>query len=231
MRARLLFIVAILSLCTVVPGRSWGDSAEKNYGSARFLPPELLSPPPEEGSKVWKDQIKLVLQAQRSLPPAELAAIKDEQKLRLEIMTVVIGPSFTRERLPKTFDLLDRVGNTTGQAVDADKRFWHTRRPYLSDPRVKLYVDPVNESPAYPSGHTTGSRVMAEVLGMLVPEKRSALRARADAVAKHRVEAGVHYPADLEGGRTLAMLIVGALTVNEKFRDDLDVARAEIGNR
>ena len=59
---------------------------------------------------------------------------------------------------------------------------------------------PLNNSPAYPSGHTTDTCVLAEILVLLLPEKMSALRARADEIAWHRVEAGVHYPVDLEGG-------------------------------
>ncbi len=222
-------VVALVCFCGVaVPSTPWAAVAEQNYIQAQFLPPQLLLPPPEEGGSAWKSQIKAILHAQRHLSPAELFAIRDEQKFRIELLTDTLGPAFTRERLPKTFALLDRVMSATGQVVDADKKFWHTRRPYLADPHVKLYVDPIDASPAYPSGHTTGSRVLAEVLGMLAPEELSALRARADAIALRRVEAGVHFPVDLEGGRLLAMLIVGALTANPDFQDDLNAAREEI---
>ena len=94
-----------------------------------------------------------------------------------------------------------------------------------------MYVNPIDASPAYPSGHSTSSRVLAEILGMLAPDKLSALRARADAVAHHRIQAGVHYPVDVEGGRMLAMLIVGYLTANEDFQDDLAAAKKEIAGK
>jgi acid phosphatase (class A) len=54
------------------------------------------------------------------------------------------------------------------------------------------------------------------------------LRARADVIAQHRIEAGVHYPNDVEGGRLLAMLIVGALSENEDFQDDVENAKKEM---
>jgi hypothetical protein len=41
-------------------------------------------------------------------------------------------------------------------------------------------------------------------LGLLFPEKLEALRERAQAIALHRIEAGVHYPVDVEGGQNLA---------------------------
>ena len=198
------------------------------YTQPQLLPPQLLVPPPAQGSAAWRKQIDAVIQAQKEIPAQDLAALKDEQNLPVEAITSVLGDSFTRDRLPKTFAMLDRVARGTGQVVEADKKFWHTRRPYLSDKRVKLLVDPIDSSPSYPSGHTAQSRVLAEVLGMLFPASLPALRARADAVAHHRVEAGVHYPVDLDGGRMLAMLIVGSMLANDDFQDDLLVARKEI---
>jgi acid phosphatase (class A) len=70
--------------------------------------------------------------------------------------------------------------------------------------------------------------VLAEVLGLLFPDRLPALRARAEDIARHRVEAGVHYPVDLDGGRLLAMLELGALTASRGFQDDLKSAREEI---
>jgi acid phosphatase (class A) len=230
MRIRNLLIVFLL--CVVaVPQASWGEDAKRDYPQVEFLSPELLPPPPEEGSAEWKAQIKAVIRAQKLLPPAEIAAIRDEQNFRVEHLTSVLDSSFNREHLPKTFALLDRVGATTHYVVEADKKFWGTRRPYLADPHVKLYVDPLDKSPAYPSGHTTGARVLAEVLGMIVPEKLPVLRLRAETIARHRVEAGVHYPVDLEGGRLLAMSIVGALLADADFRGDVNAAREEIRSR
>jgi acid phosphatase (class A) len=230
--SRFFMIAFLVSSVLGAPAPVWAfDSATPSYIETQSLPPQLLPPPPAEGSKAWKMQVEAVIAAQRAVSPADLKAMKDEQHPRIEQMTSAIGPSFTRERLPKTFALLDLVARGTGEVVDADKQFWHTRRPYLTDSRVKLLVDPIDSSPAYPSGHTAESRVLAEVLGMLVPDKLAALRARADAIARHRVEAGVHYPVDLEGGRMLAMLVVGSLAANDDFQDDVAVARKEIAHQ
>jgi acid phosphatase (class A) len=229
---RLLVIALLVSLGVAAPAPVWAfDSAQTSYVEPQFLPPQLLPPPPAEGGKAWRKQVEAVLQAQQAIPPADLAAMKDEQHIRLEQLTDLLGASFTRERLPKTFAMLDRVVRGSGQVVEADKQFWHTRRPYLADARIKLYVDPIDASPSYPSGYTAESRVLAEVLGMLVPSRLPALRARVDAIARHRVEAGVHYPVDLDGGRLLAMLIVGSLTANDDFQDDLAAARKEMAGK
>ncbi|MEI6847396.1 MAG: phosphatase PAP2 family protein [Chlorobiaceae bacterium] len=233
MRLSRLFVIVFVALLGVATPLKRGCTFEpaQNYAKVKLLQPQLLSSPPAEGTKEWGKQIDAVLQAQCCLSSKELTAIKDEQHVRLEMMTSLFGSYFTRERLPKIFAMLDRVINSTRLAIDADKKFWHTRRPYLTDSRVKLYVDPINDSPAYPSGHTTETRVLAEVLGLLNPEKITALRAHAEAIAIHRVEAGVHYPIDIEGGRILAMLIVGALTASDDFQADLATARKEISSK
>lgn len=206
---------------------AYAGMPEYSYISPDTLPPTLLSPPPVEHSSAWREQIQQVVVAQQHINAHDLDALRQEQHVRLELMTDIVGQNFTREHRPKTFALLDKVLKDSSLITEADKQFWHTRRPYLADPRVHLLVDPINSSPAYPSGHTAEARVIAEVLGLIDPNYLEILRAQADAIAQHRVEAGVHYPNDLVGGRMLAMLIVGALLADDDFQSDLAAARGE----
>jgi acid phosphatase (class A) len=222
-------LILCLAVCAPVVSIAQDGHAAGTYVDILTLPPELLPPPPEEGSADWKQQIGEVLQAQKHIPKTDLAAMKAEQHVRLELITNVIGGDFVREHLPKTFMLLDHVLADTAAISEADKQFWNLRRPYLTDHRVKLLINRIDASPAYPSGHASETRVLAEVIGMLKPGQRQALRDRADDIAEHRIEAGVHYPDDLRGGRILAMMIVGAMLNNPTFRDDLASAREEIG--
>lgn len=220
---RSLFVLFVLAFCAQPAA-----AAALYYIADNSLPPTLLVPPPTEGSPAWKKEIAEVRAAQHHLSKSDLAAIRDEQHVRLELVTRVMGPDFTLENFPNTFLLLDHALTDASAVTEADKAYWHTRRPYLADHHVKLLVNPIDASPAYPSGHTSEARVIAEVLGLLYPEKLDALRARAAEIAWHRVEAGVHYPVDLGGGHTLAMLIMGAFLQSDDFNDDLAAAQLEI---
>jgi acid phosphatase (class A) len=215
------FIVLLRPLMTQA-----GDQSPFYVGPEN-LPPSLLPWPPTEGSAEWHKQVQMVIAAQRRIAPSALSQMRDEQKMRLDIITDMMGDDFTRQKKPKTFLLLDHVLADAGLITDLDKKFWKARRPYLVDRRVELLVNPIDSSPSYPSGHTSESRVIAEVLGILYPKRLSTLRARAEVIAWHRVQAGVHDPADLEAGRLLAMLILGALTQNDTFRHDLALAQQE----
>ncbi|MDE1900494.1 MAG: phosphatase PAP2 family protein [Alphaproteobacteria bacterium] len=222
-----LFCAALSCGLTAPAAAAWWTDPNP-YVDPALLPPALLPPPPAEGSPAWRLQTDGVIAAQRLLSAGTIADIRNEQHIRVGLVTSVLEPAFTPARFPKTFALLNRVFANVTAVTETDKQFWHTRRPYLTDNHVKLYVDRLDDSPSYPSGHTSESRTVAEVLGMLFPEKRDALRARADQIATDRIKAGAHYPVDIAAGRALAMMMIGALMNDADFRADLAAARAEI---
>lgn len=227
MRGLRSFFIMLL-LCCAFYGPAHAGNHEPHYVTTADLPPQLLPPPPAEGSAAWKKNIQGVLAAQKHISTDDLMAMRDEQHLRLELIVSVIGADFTLEKFPRSYALLRNVMEDAEGISGVDKKFWHTRRPYLTDSHVRLMVDRIDQSPAYPSGHTTDTRVVAEVAGLLFPEHLTDLRAKADSIAHHRIEAGVHYPDDIDGGRMLAMLIVGSLMKSDDFKDDLAAARDEL---
>lgn len=227
-----LFLLGFLLSALATP-HVWAQSAAnldapQPYLDAKNFPPELLPVPPQEGTKAHRWQVEAVLTAQQQITADDKSAMLDEQHLRLELLTDTLADNVARDTHPAIFHLLDRVWADTRGITDQAKNFWHTRRPYLVDSRVTLGVDPLDNSPAYPSGHTCGSMVAAEVLGLIFPKQRATLYAKAESIARNRVLAGVHYPNDLDGGRLLAMQIIGALMQNEEFRADLAAAKAEV---
>jgi hypothetical protein len=220
--------LALLSLLPVAAGAETAAPAP-TYIAPATLPPELLPPPPPEGSPEWQEELATIVADQGHAPDLnEMAAMRAEQHVKVELLTDGLGPHFTRRDLPKTFALLDHVLTDATLVTAAAKKYWNTRRPYVADPHVKLLIDPPEDPLSYPSGHACVSRVLAEVLGLLVPQKRDDLRARAEEIAERRVEEGVHFSFDLEGGRLLAMLITGALMRSDAFRQDLAAAHEEM---
>jgi acid phosphatase (class A) len=197
-----------------------------HYFDETIIPLTLLPPPPAEHSEAWDAEIAAIQALQRAATPADIAAAEAEVHLTPELLTSIL-PGVTRAAYPALFTLLERIGDDGHALGDLAKDHWRTRRPYLASSAVKALVTP-HANPSYPSGHTNGSLVWAEVLGQLFPNQQAALRARADDIARHRVLAGMHYPADVEGGRRLALLTLGALWQSPAFRQDFAAAGQEV---
>ena len=200
---------------------------------ATFLDPkapalrEALPAPPEPGSLADRTDLETVLQVQVWRTPEQAALsqrlVQDDPFKFAE----VLGPQFTNQNYPLTAGLLRKVLTDT-YAVSLTLKDVHARkRPHVQDPRVEPCLERTS-TPSYPSGHSTRAYVTATILSDLFPERREALLGFARKAAWARVQGGIHYPTDLEGGRLLAMAIVEALHKSEAFRKTLKDCRAEV---
>jgi acid phosphatase (class A) len=68
----------------------------------------------------------------------------------------------------------------------------------------------------------------ALLLAEIDPHNTAAILQRGRAFGESRVVCGVHFPSDLEGGRTTADGLVAALHGNPEFTTDIAAARAEL---
>ena len=88
-------------------------------------------------------------------------------------------------------------------------------RPYQLGPvlgiDVTKYQSSTAKTPAFPSGHTTQSVLVACVLGEKYPELKEKLMKVADKVSLSRVVGGHQYPSDIEYGKKLGKWLSGQL--------------------
>ncbi len=188
----------------------------------------MLYKPWDENSPEWQHDVQEIVELQKKATAADIKAAEVEYHMKPELLTKVLEPEVTRERNPALFTLLDRLHEDMRAINDKVKKFWNTRRPYKAAPEQVRTLIPPHTNPAYPSGHTYYGVVWAEVLGQLMPARRETLRAKAENIAFHRVLTGMHYPVDIQGGRALARLTLGALLQNEAFQRDFEAARKEL---
>ena len=66
---------------------------------------------------------------------------------------------------------------------------------------------------------------------MLIPSKRQAFKESADEVGANRIMLGMHFPHDINGGKELAYLVVGALLQNPVFLADFELAKQELAKK
>ncbi len=220
----LLPVLFIIAACS-----SAAPQREEKYN---FVPVESvahasLQSPPAVDSPEWKREVQEVLNAQRKASKKQITDGRREHKMRLELVAETLNPRFDRVRYPLTYQLLQQVGNDCRAVVHAAKTHWDTTRPYLVDKSIKALVEGANTNGAYPSGHATCSHVWAEVLAQLVPEKKADLKARAEAIAYHRVVLGLHFPHDVKGGEQLAAMFWEQLQSTRTFQTQTALAQRE----
>lgn len=187
----------------------------------------LIPAYPFDDKTIEASDLAAVLKAQAARTPDQIAEAKLDQHFTIDLVTKVIGPDFTAAKYPATFALVNNTQNDvyiiTGFLKDHYKRL----RPYAAHPdQVKALF--TAKSFSYPSGHASGSEGIADVLGLIFPDKKQALLDRALAIAQSRVIAGVHNPSDIEQGKELADKILALLQANPAFQKDLAAAQTEV---
>lgn len=143
----------------------------------------------------------------------------------------VLGAEFTVQNFPATFAVLERTGRAAGYAGDPVKFIHRRPRPFLSDEAITTCIpndERLRASFSYPSGHAALGFAWALVLAELVPSRADALIDRGRDFSWSRVVCGLHYPSDVEAGRTVAAAAVARLHADADFRDMMEAARAEL---
>lgn len=187
---------------------------------------QLLPPPPAKGSAAAREDLDAVLRAQSARTPASMAAAKADVLVSVFRFADVLGPAFSSERLPRTNALFSMAGRDATAIGRRAKYYWQRPRPYRFSDRVKSVLD-VTTGGSYPSGHAMFGCMTAVLLGVMVPEQRTALLERGTTYAQHRVVGGVHYPTDVEAGCTGGTIVAAVLLQTPVFQADFAAARDE----
>ena len=187
----------------------------------------ILPPPPANDSAQTKTELGEVLALQVTRTPEMVASAVADSEENVWRFANVMGPNFTKDKLPKFSAFFDRVVETEGAVVDPAKDVWKRPRPHqLSDlvkPAVKL-----SSSGSWPSGHATVGTMMGIILADMVPEKRAEIMARAAEYAHNREVGGIHYASDVEMGKISGSVIAAVLLNRDDFKAEYEVARAEL---
>jgi acid phosphatase (class A) len=188
---------------------------------------KVLPAPPVAGSRAAAADLAAVRQAQVDRTEEQIAWAKLVDGDVIFNQASVLGPWFAAERLPRTTEFFKKLEADIRAVDGAAKKPFLRPRPMTLDPSIKPCVR-LPTSTSYPSGSAVQSYVWAELLADAVPAKRLDLGARARRAALSRVVGGVHFPSDVESGKTLAAAVVAELKRNPAFREEWAAVRTEI---
>ena len=140
-----------------------------------------------------------------------------------------LGVSLEPTQTPVLARLSARAMADAVRVVGVAKDRYQRPRPFLrAKGPVCVATDALAGSGSYPSGHATAGWLYALVLAELAPDHAAQVLARGRAYGESRVVCGVHYPSDIEAGRTTAGAVFARLHADPDFRADMTSAREEI---
>ena len=186
-----------------------------------------VPPPPAPGSAADQADLAAVLQARKTRTPAAEAEALLDENLSEYLFDPIYGSHLTPENSPAFYRLLKNTLAATAKVNGGAKNKFQRPRPYQGHPDlVKPLFSVIGYS--YPSGHSMASFTLATVLGAVFPAKQQAFLDRAAHIAQSRVDAGVHYPSDIQEGEVLGKATAAAIIASPAFQADLAVVKTEL---
>ncbi len=201
--------------------------------TTRFLPADTsgfvarFAPPSGADSDGTRRELDELLAVQAARTAGEVAAARADRKTEVSRFYGALGfdPAHP-PKLPRVERLAQRVEDDVRIYVRAAKDHFRRLRPYEIEPRLKPCIDNVKGDLSYPSGHAAFAWAMAGMLSDLVPERRTALEARAAEFARQRLVCGVHFPSDLAAGRQAAGWVMQA--IRQEMAYSIEAADASV---
>jgi acid phosphatase (class A) len=194
----------------------------------------LLPPPPARGSAEFRSDEDTYrrLGALAGTARWRLAAADADLKFphAANVFACALGINVDADNTPHLYALLQRTIIDAGQSTYPAKLKYATRRPFeeTGDPTcVPADEAALRGNPSYPSGHASLGYVWGEVLALVVPDRATALRARAYEFGQSRVVCRVHRQSDVDAGRMVGQAVMPRLLLDTGFQADLAAARIE----
>jgi acid phosphatase (class A) len=235
--------VAALSACATTsstpPDASMGSSTAKvtGYLSADALNGRTILPPPPAPDSAYGQADRAYFDDTRALKdsPRWKLAIQDNDLWRggaLKRFSCAMGVDVGEKATPVAWKMLHRIEIDVRTVGTPAKDFFDRKRPLIGNdkpicvPREKW----METNASYPSGHSMVAWSWALILSEAVPARADALLKMGQESGESRTICGVHFPSDVEAGRTLGAGMVARLHADPAFAVDLARAKKELAS-
>lgn len=182
----------------------------------------LLEAPPANDSDQTKEELASLQE--------RLSSSEDNQRLmeKWDVDLLVPFVKYLKDNnLSYNKRTLDKIINSSTVVILKQKYLYDRPRPATLAKALGIPLEPLKaktaSTPAYPSGHSTQSRLIALYLTGLHREHGKSFLDLAEECGQSRLNAGVHYLSDHEAGKELANRLYSSLSTNElnqiKYKD------------
>jgi acid phosphatase (class A) len=188
----------------------------------------LIPPPPPPNSQAHKEDLAAVLEMQERRTDVQVKRATDDNVLSIWRFQDVMGPNFTKEKLPVFDAFMERAQGDARVVLIAAKNALQRPRPALVSTDVLALGGTPRLPTAYPSGGVVFTTLTAILVARMVPEKRFELSERNWEYAINRVVLGQHFPRDIRAGEIAGTVVAHALMEKPEFMKDFEAARVEL---
>ncbi len=235
--------MAALSACaatsTVPADASMGAAPAKatGYLAADALDGRKILPPPPAPDSNYGKADRAYFDDTRALKdsPRWKLAIQDNdlwQGGALKRFSCAMGVDVSEKATPIAWKMLHKIEIDVRTVGTPAKDFYGRKRPLIGNdkplcvPREAL----METNASYPSGHSMVAWSWALILSEAVPARADALLKMGQESGESRTICGVHFPSDVEAGRTLGAGMVARLHADPAFVADLAKAKTELAS-
>ena len=195
---------------------NWEDTPVTTY---------QLSEPPRRGSSEEHSELQALHRREQERTPEYCA---QGRKQTAHDFQTLFGDrlSSREERKLKTF--MTKVFAYADTVASHFKEKHRRARPYSVDTSLQPCISKPSGATSYPSGHSTLGTVGGCVLAELIPTRAREMEEHGHWVGELRLWGGVHFPSDVEAGRTLGSQICARLLSQKDFVRELERVRDQL---
>lgn len=176
----------------------------------------LVGQPPAAGSRGEADDLAILRWLQLSRTAEAASRTWSFLSRSLSRFDAAIGADLNRTAPTLTAGLPSFLRVIT--TVKDELKTSHARpRPFLAHPDLRPCL-PLEDSPAYPSGHALWYAAAGQLLADLLPERRERLLEVGRQGGFARVTCGVHYPSDVLASQLLAAAMAADVIASPQWR-------------
>ena len=215
-------------------------AAPRPTGLAGYLAPTaidgqtVIGPPPALDSPRGKADRTIYLDTRALAGSARWTLATKDNDLwnggAVKRYACALGRDLSDRSTPATLRMLRRIEGDVRTVGTPPKDFYNRKRPALGNdqPICVPRESWLETNASYPSGHAMAGWAWALVLSEAEPAKASTVLAAGREMGTSRVVCGVHFPTDVEAGRTLGAAMVSRLHAEPAFLADLAAAKKEL---
>jgi hypothetical protein len=168
--------------------------------------------PPLQTSDDVRKEIEELIMLGNSQNEEDLKFVKNSENDLKKMFLDFLRENGTPDNTVTKEDL-SRITNELDPITYSLKYHFNYPRPYQIASQLELSLYPSQPtdacSPAYPSGHSIDSFVIAGLIGKKYPQLRMDVERLASRISRSRLQGGIHFPMDAEFGKEIAEDILG----------------------